>query len=444
MVNPYPGLAASRGASRAGGASGGSLLDSLLEATPARPRAGLADRIAEETERRARADFNRILGETERRGRGPRRSRADNAQAAARAAGRGVRGAGRFVRGGLPGAARAVAGALFDELFPSSSPTPGDPTSGLWTGNTSQSMGIPGTAFPGARRVPGGSGSTLFPGFQLVNACPDLELGRPYVIRGVNQVPSCSLVFEQYSQAEHRQTLNSYVVHTLGGQTRVTFMYQQGYLYTPELVNDHRDLDYQRWRDTGWAAGSTQAERFNRFRRATKVVPGRRWIMAFQPQKRPNEAPAERGPGAPPRVRPDRVTQVVTRPGTAPKLERFDEPPTRHLFGRSRERKVYTWHPWVVTLINSVTETNDFVEGLWEALPPECQRGRGLAAKVADIARCWEEMDVEQAVLNVVLNALEDAIVGRLSGAVTRGQRNLPVGTGRDRSPSLASRLGQA
>lgn len=68
------------------------------------------------------------------------------------------------------------------------------------------------------------------------------------------------------------------------------------------------------------------------------------------------------------------------------------------------------------------TEVNDFIEGLYDALPKHCQDANrsvmGTGGKSASVYRCFDEIDWEQAAVNLVLNQVEDALIGAGMGQV--------------------------
>lgn len=213
---------------------------------------------------------------------------------------------------------------------------------------------------------------------------------------------------------------------------------------------------------------------WKRYRQPSSVPFGsirRPWVpkphvkQTTRPQPAPlrtTEVVPDREAGPKPERRPRNEPRTIVRVSPLPVLERDHGPPKAGRWGGSRERKVYAWHPIVVSMINKVTEAADLIDGLWDALPPECQSAKamsitrraggrlvrvksyepGAAQKLADVAACWDHLDVGEAVRNLVANQLEDAIFGRLSGATSRGARNTPGGN-RTGVPGIGSRLGQ-
>lgn len=158
-----------------------------------------------------------------------------------------------------------------------------------------------------------------------------------------------------------------------------------------------------------------------------------------QKMERLNEALSEvvSPPGAR-RAPAEKVLAVSTRAPSV--LLRRRDPPSPPRWRWRRERKVYAWHPIVVAAIDAATEAADVIDALWSALPPECQSSKAFSVarpfrgsrrtdvkryepaagqKLADLARCWDEVDLEAAIENLVANHVEDAIAGRVSGATS-------------------------
>lgn len=459
MVSPYPGAAGNRGASRAG-----SLMDRLLEATPSRPRtaSSFLDAIANETERRQTHAFNRILEETNRRSEA-RRSLGDRRAAAAAAARRAA--GGRALRR-LPGAL-GVLGRLGDALGvdPLGALGAGPPEGDIYPSDLPQpffgDVTIPRDGFG-----PGRSRTLSKAGWTLVQTCPDPPSTQEWGIYASNGT-GCGLII--VSPSALADNLGDVFV----GTTHYAFR-------TLVLSEDPNP-------PVGYPIGS-QFPTFSALSNSWRVSypwkryqrpiaqgePAWRWKPQKQavPRPAPDPGPAattksvrpdrEAGPAPTRAPRAERATQVRVNPQGLPVLERDDRPPGRHLYGRKRERKVSAWHPLIVSMIDKATETADFIDALWNALPPECQSAKAYSigrshrgdrtisvkryepsasGKLADLAACWDHLDVEEAIQNLVANGLEDALHGRLSGAVSRGAAR--SGGFRQGAPGLGSRLGQ-
>lgn len=218
----------------------------------------------------------------------------------------------------------------------------------------------------------------------------------------------------------------------------------------------------------------------------------------------PDRSPVEqpwRGPVPPPRVRPDEFPLWVrpgfvppprpdTRPGTRPDVRPDVRPPPRpdtrpdvrpdqkpkidfdvNTDGRSgprflidgegrlnmrpqfrprkppekntKERKVRVTLGRFSIVVNAITETKDFVEALWKALPKN-QRSKPekghrkvtLQAMLADLYRNWEDLDLSKGIVNVIENEIQDRFYGQagqaFKGAAARlnaqGYYDRPVG----------------
>lgn len=161
-------------------------------------------------------------------------------------------------------------------------------------------------------------------------------------------------------------------------------------------------------------------------------------------------------------VVPDLPTQVITVPevGAAPKVETAPAPDTISkpiTSTQTKERKLRitgaaagAWH-----VINFLTEVNDFLEVLHEALPTRCRaKGRNPSpfAMSEAIYNCFEHLDLSKAVENYVNNWIEDmfySLQGRAgarlnnvsgnftggSNALRGGSRNAPEGFQQDLRP---------
>lgn len=144
---------------------------------------------------------------------------------------------------------------------------------------------------------------------------------------------------------------------------------------------------------------------------------------------------------------------VIQAPGTG---GAYHPSPNGHQMrkpgSRTRERKFIAniaARSILGKMIGGVTESLDFINAIWEALPPANRTGqrmikRGKRAgeyvqafaptpndKLRDIYRGWDKIDVEAAIRNVILEQLEDALYGRLGRAQQRLARNTLERVGR-------------
>lgn len=79
----------------------------------------------------------------------------------------------------------------------------------------------------------------------------------------------------------------------------------------------------------------------------------------------------------------------------------------------------------LVRWIMQVTEGEDLIDALWDALPDEYKskhvKGRSRATeKFLDLYRHINDIDVERGIENIILNMVKDAIIGSLEGAYDR------------------------
>lgn len=113
---------------------------------------------------------------------------------------------------------------------------------------------------------------------------------------------------------------------------------------------------------------------------------------------------------------------TITRP-TNP------EPPYNPGGKRDRKARLRGYGLFRATqkIFHGLTEVGDLTEAIYEALPKKrqtCKTG-GPACEAYMIAKYWDEVDVVEAVVNVVVNQIEDAILGRFFGGVDDAARRL-------------------
>lgn len=157
-----------------------------------------------------------------------------------------------------------------------------------------------------------------------------------------------------------------------------------------------------------------------------EIVPGLPYSPPVAPPVRPTTQP-----GGKPRVRPSgdpdlqprggEETSVGPRPRPRPDPRR---PPPRG----DKERKVRSRVPGLIRVLREVayaaTEWGDLVDAIYDALPPEHRlkwKPDGPITpqeKLLAIYRGFEHLDLNKALLNVLRNQVEDAVIGRVTGAV--------------------------
>ena len=122
-------------------------------------------------------------------------------------------------------------------------------------------------------------------------------------------------------------------------------------------------------------------------------------------------------------VRQGRRPAVGVSTGTAPR-----EPSGP----RERERK-FLASPLLMAVLRAyegLTELDDFVDAIWESIPKKLRtKGQrvGMAQKLLDIYNNADSISITDAVANLMANAIEDAIVGRLQGAAGKALRDMQL-----------------
>ena len=77
------------------------------------------------------------------------------------------------------------------------------------------------------------------------------------------------------------------------------------------------------------------------------------------------------------------------------------------------------------------TELKDFVESIYNALPPDVRgQCKGIACMTEKIWSNMDKLDWNEAMHNLAYNEVEDAIVGRLHGLAGTAARRLRLGSG--------------
>lgn len=102
-----------------------------------------------------------------------------------------------------------------------------------------------------------------------------------------------------------------------------------------------------------------------------------------------------------------------------------------------RERK--TRNAWtragliLIGVFHELTEIQDYVDSFVDAMDGTCDGARGLGGKIACIVDNPDKIDWEQAIINLVYNAIEDGIIGALHAALDRAG----IGVGPNGQPYL-------
>lgn len=190
------------------------------------------------------------------------------------------------------------------------------------------------------------------------------------------------------------------------------------------------------------ASGSTVATRGSearRIREAKKAL-GRRVVLSpNNPWRKARERPRYvYPPGTPWGPGVIESPGIIRHPGG---LVRRGPP---HLWQRPRprtkEKKLKVSGPvWraFAFLMSAFTETGDFIEGIWKALP-RSERRAGLTATgnrridsmLKDIARGWDKIDWVEAAYNLAENQIEDTVIGQWQKAMNSISRASGPGLG--------------
>lgn len=103
-----------------------------------------------------------------------------------------------------------------------------------------------------------------------------------------------------------------------------------------------------------------------------------------------------------------------------------------------KEKKVFVrlGGTTVGAVINGLTESNDAIQAVYDAIGPVKVRRNGRivtlkrppkhlrpSSKVAFIYRHWRDVDAEQAVRNLVINQIEDLVIGKLSSTAQKAAK---------------------
>lgn len=154
---------------------------------------------------------------------------------------------------------------------------------------------------------------------------------------------------------------------------------------------------------------------------------------------RPDQNPEEgtrRGPRPQRFPRPDLRPRVVPSVNPAVRLA-VSSQAARRRPPRPGEKEKKWSSPyagsWMAAAFNAVTETHDFVEAFYDALPKSrqtCTGGKALLCRANAVWNHLDEVDPNQAMTNLLLNAAEDAAVGRFMNALQKAAAGAGVNPG--------------
>lgn len=168
-------------------------------------------------------------------------------------------------------------------------------------------------------------------------------------------------------------------------------------------------------------------------------------VVPYLRPENPNYAPGNgplRGPVPVPATPPEHVTVEVTDPYSPPTAS-ASSPVRRPPGPRTREKKARLLRAWAPfnRVLSSVTEGLDFIDAVFYALP--ANRRWGAYTPQAKLARIWkhyDEIDIEQALLNLLINEIQDRVIGSLASAAARAEKPYLDATGR----TVSSQAGPA
>lgn len=155
------------------------------------------------------------------------------------------------------------------------------------------------------------------------------------------------------------------------------------------------------------------------------------------PFPRPGTAPSYPQPEPWPWRLPPNVT-VGSNGSTTSPPQHARKPPNR----RDPEKKIRAMGPAASAISKAfqhMTEINDSIDALYEAIPPKdrlkYRPGKPIAdwEKARHVAKNWDKVDVAQAMINLVKNQAVDKVIGGLNANAAKIPRitgGLPVGIG--------------
>lgn len=84
-----------------------------------------------------------------------------------------------------------------------------------------------------------------------------------------------------------------------------------------------------------------------------------------------------------------------------------------------KERKIKANNKLTVFIkyaLGAVGEVGDAIDALFDALPDDCRKGaRGVTGRAQAIYDCFDNIDVEKAVTNLLLNHFQDMLIGKMA-----------------------------
>lgn len=128
---------------------------------------------------------------------------------------------------------------------------------------------------------------------------------------------------------------------------------------------------------------------------------------------------------APPLARPtlDFTPSPGASPGTLAPPTGNPTPPGRGVRERKEKFGSQAWYQFFDTILHYFTETQDFVKAWYDALPDKAKRCHRFATKCQTqaIFDNIEDLNVNEALKNLVLNEIEDTLIGKFNKALAEG-----------------------
>lgn len=101
----------------------------------------------------------------------------------------------------------------------------------------------------------------------------------------------------------------------------------------------------------------------------------------------------------------------------------------------------------LIWLFNAGTETADLIEALHDALPDNCKtktkgnKAKKIAQKGKDLYRCWDHIDLDSAIFNVIWNNAEDRVWAKLGIKHPTGRYGGAMGANKVLSEALGKEV---
>ena len=137
----------------------------------------------------------------------------------------------------------------------------------------------------------------------------------------------------------------------------------------------------------------------------------------LSPQPVPYPLPPSLRPYRPPSPSSDGDYAPPRTGNTTPRFSPYPRPPKKG----EKEGKKAIGPKLAAQILDGLTESIDAVEAVWKALPAKHRHGK--ANMLNDLADNFDKIDWAKAAFNLAYNAGEDAIAGRIAGAMNKAFR---------------------